>query len=68
VLHRPVHDDDLEEPALPADDQPAGRLDHICLGRELSRHCSSRHWLAGYRRAPARSRQSRSKKEDENPQ
>ena len=68
MLHRPVHDDDLEEPALPADDQPAGRLDHICLGRELSRHRSSGHWLAGYRRATAQPRQSRSGKCDEDPQ
>ena len=55
LLHRPVHDDDLKSAALPAHDQSAGRLDHICRGRELGRHRSSRHCPAGYRRTTARS-------------
>ena len=50
MLHRPVHDDDLERSALPADHQPAGRLDDLCRGRELRSHRSSRHWVADYRR------------------
>src|SRR3984957_5624503 len=60
MLHRPVHDNDLEEPAQTADHEPPSCLDHICLGRELSRHCSSCHRVEGYRRAPAQPRQSRS--------
>jgi hypothetical protein len=38
MLHRPVHDHDLEEAPLAAHDQSTCRLDHICVGRELGRH------------------------------
>ena len=43
LVHRPVHDRDLEGPALPADDQAARRLDDIGRGRGFCRHRSSRH-------------------------
>jgi len=37
-LHRAVHDNDLEDPAVAAHDQSACRLDNISLGWELGRH------------------------------
>ena len=43
VLHRPVHDGDLEDAPSAAHDQSTGRLDYVSLGRELGRHGSSRH-------------------------
>ena len=30
LVHRPVHDDDLEIAVLTADDQPAGRPHDVC--------------------------------------